>query len=219
LPSDSSQYTEILQSINEFSVLKITKEDTHRSQMYLQQRKRKELEKTSTNLDEFLKTLNLHVTIQKSNNFNIPRISQLTLKTNQFNLTTKRYQEEDIRKFSNDSKMLVGCAQIEDKFGDNGITGVFIVEQNNSDEWILDTFLLSCRVIGREVEKSILNYIISEAKKNNVAKIKAQYIPTKKNKPVEEFLPSCGFVKKEDHWTYDLKKSFKVPDFIKVDVE
>lgn len=218
LPSDSSQYAEILQSINEFSVLKITKEDTHRSQMYLQQRKRKELEKTSTNLDEFLKTLNLHVTIQKSNNFNIPRISQLTLKTNQFNLTTKRYQEEDIRKFSNDSKMLVGCAQIEDKFGDNGITGVFVVEKNNPDEWILDTFLLSCRVMGREVEKSILNYVISEARKNNVARIKAQYIPTKKNKPIEEFLPSCGFVKKEDHWIYNLDKPFNVPEFIRVDI-
>jgi FkbH-like protein len=140
------------------------------------------------------------------------------LKTNQFNLTTKRYQENDILKFSNNENMLVGCVQIKDKFGDNGITGVFIVYKN-TQEWLLDTFLLSCRVMGREVEKGILNYIINEARKNNISKIKAKYVPTNKNKPIENFLPDNGFVSEGEFWVFDVNKTFNMPDFLTVTVE
>jgi FkbH-like protein len=140
----------------------------------------------------------------------------LILKTNQFNLTTKRYQLEEIQKFSEDNNMIVECVQIEDKFGDNGITGAFIVQKSNSNEWILDTFLLSCRVMGREIEKSILSYIIEIAKKNNVKKLKAEFITTKKNKPIENFLPDCGFKKDGNFWEISLNESFAKPDFIKI---
>jgi len=219
LPDDPSKYVEILQSLNEFSVFQITNEDLNRKKMYSQQRNRQVSEVSSTNLGEFLKTLDLHVSIKKSNSFTIPRISQLILKTNQFNLSTKRYQEDDIRKFSDDDQVLIGCAQVKDKFGDNGITGVFIVKKLNSDEWFLDTFLLSCRVMGREVEKAILNYIINEAKKNGIRKIKSQYIVTKKNKPVENFLPDCGFVQENGFWVFDLTKTFHVPEFLTTNIE
>lgn len=219
LSHDPSKYVEILQSLNEFSVFQVTNEDLNRKVMYSQQRKRQESEAGSTNLDEFLKTLDLHISIKKSNSFTIPRISQLILKTNQFNLSTKRYQEDDIRKFSDDDNMLIGCAQVKDKFGDNGITGVFIVKKQNQSEWFLDTFLLSCRVMGREVEKAILNHIINEAKKSGIKKIKSQYIPTKKNKPIENFLPDCGFVQEKDYWVFDLTKTFHVPEFLTTNVE
>ena len=219
LPSDPAQYSEVLQEINEFDVLHITKEDAKRGQMYIQQRQRKELEHSSLNLHDFLKNLNIKITIKKTNNFTIPRISQLTLKTNQFNLTTKRYQEEDIRKFANDDKIIVGCAQVEDKFGNNGITGVFIVKKEKPTEWLLDTFLLSCRIIGRDVEKVILNYIIETAKKNGIKKIKAQFIPTQKNKPAESLLPNCGFKKEDGYWIYDLSIPFESPNYLEVNVE
>ena len=187
--------------------------------MYAEQRKRSDLEKSVPDLQNFLKQLDLKVSIKNANEFTIPRISQLTLKTNQFNLTTKRYQENDIRKISGDKNYLVGCAQVQDKFGDNGITGVFIVQKENPKEWIIDTFLLSCRVMGREVEKGILSYIVTEAKNNNVEKIRAQFIPTEKNKPIEDFLPSCGFKKEGDSWVYSVKSSFVIPDCIAVSVE
>ena len=161
--------------------------------------------------------MKLKVTIQKADNFTIPRISQLILKTNQFNLTTKRYQLEDIERFSQDENMLVGCAQVEDKFGDNGVTAAFIIQSYGSKEWILDTFLLSCRVMGREVEKSILGYIIKKAKENGIEKIKAQFIPTQKNKPIENFLPNCGFQKDGNHWIITLNKTFETPDFIEIE--
>ncbi len=218
LPKDPSRYSELLQSFIEFSTFQITDEDTKRGQMYLEQRNRTESKHSSHNLDEFLKNMNLQIFIKKSNSFSIPRISQLTLKTNQFNLTTKRYQENDILKFSNNENMLVGCVQIKDKFGDNGITGVFIVYKN-TQEWLLDTFLLSCRVMGREVEKGILNYIINEARKNNISKIKAKYVPTNKNKPIENFLPDNGFVSEGEFWVFDVNKTFNMPDFLTVTVE
>ncbi len=216
LPKDPSKYTQVLEEMNEFNVLKITDEDKKRGLMYSQQKERKDLEKSSSNLQDFLKNMELKVTIKKADNFTIPRISQLILKTNQFNLTTKRYQLEDIQKFSQDENFLIGCAQVEDKFGDNGITGVFIVQKNGTKQWILDTFLLSCRVMGREVEKSILGHIIKTAKEQGVEKIKADFIPTQKNKPIENFLPDCGFKKEGDSWIISIDETFQIPDFIKV---
>ena len=219
LPHDPSEFVNILQNLNEFSVLNITHEDQQRGKMYTEQRKRTELEKSSTDLQGFLKQLNLKISIKNANEFSIPRISQLTLKTNQFNLTTKRYQESDIKKFSQDASYIVGCAQVEDKFGDNGITGAFIVHKENQKEWSLDTFLLSCRVMGREVEKGILSHIINKAKEIGVERLKAQFIPTAKNKPTEDFLPNCGFEKEGDHWVYNIKSQFVIPDFLTVSAE
>jgi len=216
LPNDPSQYSTILKNMKEFSVLKITDEDAKRGQMYVQQKKRQEFERIVTNLDEFLTQLKLKVIIKQADKFSIPRISQLTLKTNQFNLTTKRYQEEDIKNFVEDKNIEIGYAQVEDKFGDNGITCVFILNKGNPKEWYLDTFLLSCRIMGRQIEKCIMQYIISKAKKDGVTIIKANYLPTKKNKPIEDFLPDCGFQKNEDGWIINVNNKFKSPDFIEV---
>ena len=219
LPQDPSQYPQTIKKMNEFSVLNLTDEDAKRGKMYVEQRKRNDLEQSTPNLESFLKNLDLKVLIKNANEFTIPRISQLTLKTNQFNLTTKRYQESDIQKFAKDSRYVVGCIQVEDKFGDNGVTGVFIVQKENSKEWFIDTFLLSCRIMGREVEKGMLGYIMNKAKENGVEQIKAQFIPSQKNKPIEDFLNNCGFQKDGDFWFYSLKTQFTIPEYLTVRVE
>ena len=219
LSNDSSSYASTLTSMNEFNVLTITDEDKKRGKMYLQQRMRRDVEKSATNLEDFLNQLNIKIKIKKADQFTIPRVAQLTLKTNQFNLTTRRYQEEDITKFSNDDSMLVGCAQVEDKFGDNGITGAFIVKKDNPKEWIIDTFLLSCRVMGRKVEDTMMWHILNEARKHGVRKIMVQYIPTQKNKPCETFLPDYGFKKDGEYWTYDTSNNVKVPAHINLESE
>jgi len=219
LPKDPSQFVSILTQMNDFNVLKITEEDLTRGQMYLQQKKRTELEKNNTNLEDFLKQLDIKIKIKKADQVTIPRISQLVLKTNQFNLTTKRYQEEDIHKFSQDESVLVGCAQIEDKFGDNGITGVFILKKESPLEWEIDTFLLSCRVMGRGVEDGILGHLLQKAKAEGVKKIKARYIPTKKNKPCEGFLSCYGFKQEGDHHVFQLDDQIKIPHHLVVSEE
>ena len=209
MPEDPSLYVPTLIGLNDFNVTKITEEDKQRGKMYLDQRRRTEFQKTTTDFKEYLKQLGIKVIIKNANEFTIPRISQLTLKTNQFNLTTKRYQEEDIRKFVEDQNKIVECAQIQDKFGDNGITSVYIINKENEQEWFIDTFLLSCRVIGRGVEEALLSQIIKKAKKEGVKKVKAQYIKTKKNKPAENFLSDFGFVRDSDTWIFETEKPVK----------
>jgi len=218
MSEDPSNFVPILKEINDFNVLQRTIEDTQRGEMYAQQRERKNFEKTVSNLDDFLKKLDIKVKMKKSSEFLIPRISQLTIKTNQFNLTTKRYQEEEIRNFSNDDKFIVGCAQVLDKFGDNGITGVYII--NKQDKvWFIDTFLLSCRIMGRGVENAILSQILIDAKNSGIEEIRANFIPTQKNKPAENFLHDYGFKKQDNFWIYKLNNDIKFPNHLKVEIE
>ena len=153
--------------------------------------------------------------IKKADSFSIPRISQLTLKTNQFNLTTKRYQEEDIENLVSNSDRIVGCANVSDKFGDNGITGVYIVEKSD-EEWIIDSFLLSCRIIGRGVEDVMISQLIERARKENVKRIKGKFIPTQKNKPAEDFYKEFGFTQEGDYWIFDVDNTMKKIEHIKV---
>jgi len=215
LPSDSAKFAHILTEMNVFESLKITEEDKKRKDMYLGQRKRVEFENKIGDFNEFLKQMDIQVLIKKADGFSIPRISQLTLKTNQFNLTTKRYQEDQISSFSDDKNRIVECAQVSDKFGDNGITGVYIVEKKN-DEWIIDTFLLSCRIIGRGVEDIMLSQLIERARKENIKKIKGKFIPTKKNKPAENFYEEFGFKKEDDFWVFDTEQTIKKLEHIKM---
>ena len=159
--------------------------------------------------------MDIQVLIKKADSFSIPRISQLTLKTNQFNLTTKRYQQDQISSFSDDKNKIVESTQVSDKFGDNGITGVYIIEKKDS-EWIIDTFLLSCRIIGRGVEDIMLSQLIERARKENVKKIKGTFIPTAKNKPAENFYKEFGFKEEGDFWIFDTEQKIKKPEHIKM---
>lgn len=217
LPGDPSLYASTLMQINDFNTFVMTNEDRNRGEMYRQEHKRTELKRLSSNLEDFLKQLEIRVTMKKANNFTIPRIAQLTLKTNQFNLTTRRYQEEDVETLAQDHTRLIGCAQTQDKFGDNGITGVYIVNKNHVDkEWLIDTFLLSCRVMGRGIEDAMMGYILSKAKEEGVTKVKAEFIPTKKNKPCEQLLPNFGFKKEGEQWVYTYSVPIKQTNHVEL---
>tara|TARA_B100000315_G_C14061450_1_gene356422 strand:- start:36 stop:455 length:420 start_codon:yes stop_codon:yes gene_type:complete len=135
-------------------------------------------------------------------------------------MTTRRYEEEDIRKMASDKNFLVYSAQVEDKFGDNGITGVVIIEKTKR-RWRIDTFLLSCRVLGRRIEDSLFAHILSAARNEKVSMIDGEFIATKKNIPAKDFFKNHGFqlFQKEnavENWEYDITKKFPSPDFIKI---
>jgi FkbH-like protein len=220
LPEDPSLYASTLMNINDFNTLSVTDEDKMRGEMYKQEQKRIELKKSASNLEEFLVQLGIKVIIKRASDFTIPRIAQLILKTNQFNLTTFRYQEEDVRNFAQSKDIWVGCTQTMDKFGDNGITGVFIVKKNaEHKEWTIDTFLLSCRVMGRGIEDAVMGYILNQAKQERVTRVRAQYIPTKKNKPCEQLLPNSGFKKDGDYWAYSYDVPIKKTDHVELTEE
>jgi len=221
LPDDSSLYVKTLMAVDDFDTLQITEEDKQRGKIYASQRKRQEIRKNTTDLAEYLRSLDTLITFEKAKNLTISRISQLTQKTNQFNLTTRRYFEEDIKKFSESDNYLIVSLKVEDKYGDNGITGVAIVEKS-SEIWRVDTFLLSCRIIGREVEKALLAFIIKNAKKEEVKKLRGEFISTSKNAPAKNFYRNNGFksVTKDgfmEIWEVDIKNiDYSYPDFLNI---
>ena len=121
-------------------------------------------------------------------------MSQMTQKTNQFNLTTKRYTDGDIRNFIDDLDSNVYASSVADKFGDSGVTGLCIVSDNSKNESLeIDTLLMSCRIIGRNIESAFMDYVIGKIKEKKIGELKAKYIKTLKNYQVKEFYDKFGF--------------------------
>ncbi len=218
LPEDPAYYLQTLQELDDFSVLQITREDQVRGKMYAQNQQRRDFEKTAANLTEYLTALQMKVTMIPPSEFSIPRMSQLTLKTNQWNMTTRRYQEEDILKMANDSSYLIQAIQVEDKFGDNGLVGLIIIRKTKQ-AWHIDTCLLSCRVIGRRLEEALIGDVIQQAQKVNVKMLRGEFIPTKKNAPAKDVYRELGFKEVDHQWQFEIKNGFSIPEFIQIKKE
>jgi FkbH-like protein len=192
---------------NLFYSLSTTDEDSNRVDMYKQAEKREKNKESFTSLVEYLSSLQLEIFLHKDLLSVIPRLSQMTQKTNQFNTTTKRYTENDIEKFIKDTNVKIFAFTIKDKFGSYGITSLIIVNKIEEYRANLDTFLLSCRVIGRNLEFALMDFIINSLKKENIKLIEARYIKTLKNQQVSRFYDSCCFSRtdfNEDETTYRL---------------
>ena len=175
-----------------FGIYSITEEDKLKTQQYKANAERGKLQQSFGEFTDYLKSLEMEIIIQQANKFNIPRIAQLTQKTNQFNLTTKRYDEKDIQKII-DRNNLIFCMSERDKFGDNGITGVIILNRMNDKEVEIDTLLLSCRILGKGIEKAFLFKILDLLKQQSIKNVRATYCPTLKNIQVKEFYEKIGF--------------------------
>lgn len=198
LPEDPCDYIKIIEELKIFNSFSITEEDLEKQQMYLSQKKRDKFQSNLNDLESFLKELKLEISILDVKEFNVSRASQLTQKTNQFNLTTKRYTEEDIKSFLKDESYLLKLVHVKDRFGDYGITGLAILNLVDSKTWQIDTFLLSCRILGKNIEFAFLQELINEGKKQKIKKIIAKFIPTKKNAPAANFLNEAGFILKKE---------------------
>lgn len=170
-----------------FRVYSVTDEDKKKTQQYKANASRAKEQRNFSDFTEFLRSLNIQMTIESANEFNIPRIAQMTQKTNQFNLTTHRYTDADIRQFLQNG-WKIWCLSVADKFGDNGITGCIII---NGIE--IDTLLLSCRILGKGIENAFLKSILKMLKSTGTNKVNATFIPTLKNKQVADFYDKNGF--------------------------
>ncbi len=170
-----------------FKVYSITDEDKKKTQQYKANASRAQEQRNFVDFTEFLKSLNIQITIEQANDFNIQRIAQMTQKTNQFNLTTQRYTDSEVRQFLKDG-WKIWCLSVADKFGDNGITGCVMV-----NGCYIDTLLLSCRILGKGIEFAFMKQILTILKKAGMKEVKSSYIPTMKNGQVSEFYDRCGF--------------------------
>lgn len=184
---------ELLANFAGFHSFKITQEDMRRGAMYVEERKRKEFHGSLPSEDEFLAALGLSLTIRKCLEGDVARASQLTQKTNQFNLSTRRYTEDDIRLRLTQDSWHVWIAEAKDRFGDYGIIGMAMVE-SKEDSWRIDNFLLSCRILGRKIEDVFVQSIVDDARKNAVSRVVGEFIPTSKNKQCEHFYRKNGFM-------------------------
>lgn len=171
-----------------FKVYSITEEDKKKTEQYKANAARAQAQHSFADFDAFLESLDIQITIEAANEFNIPRIAQMTQKTNQFNLTTKRYTDADVKGFLTKG-WKIWCISVADRFGDNGITGCIMI---NGDE--IDTFLLSCRILGKGIEKAFIKKIMALMKESGAPSVKAAYLPTAKNAQVANFYDTCGFV-------------------------
>jgi FkbH-like protein len=194
LPADPAFYTETLAGLDVFESLGVTAEDKARGDMYLQAEARREFEQSvdAGGLKTHLEALDISVSIERATAFSIPRIAQLINKTNQFNMTTRRYTEAQVRTMAAAADTRVYGATVSDRFGDFGLTGVAIV-RNGGDTWVIDSFLLSCRVLGRGVEDALLAHVVSQAQNSGARRLEAHFSATPRNAPAQGFYAARGF--------------------------
>ncbi|MBL7903273.1 MAG: HAD-IIIC family phosphatase [Bacteroidia bacterium] len=196
VPTQISDYPQqLLKNIYKLFNLNPNKDDLKKTEMYKQQFQRESAKDQFGSIDDYLASLGIELTVLVDDAAYIPRISQLTQKTNQFNLTTIRYTENQIEQFMENPKCFTASMFVKDKFGDSGLTGVCILKEDEGDPRVIhiDSLLMSCRILGRNIEYVFLDHVIELAEKKGYSSIRAQFIPTKKNAQVKDYYEKIGF--------------------------
>ena len=212
-------------SFKYFNTMTITAEDRLRTEIYQADTKRKELENSTATLEDFYKSLEMKAIIKIDSRSDIKRIAQLTQRTNQFNLTTKRYTENDMLECIDNEDWIVMSLELNDRFDSNGIIGILVVKIEGRNAHI-DTFLLSCRVIGRTVEDTFLFYLTEILKSKSIKKVIGEYVPAQKNDLVKDLYQKWGFEPlkngkdNSNFWALDItKKTLKKNQWIKIQAD
>lgn len=191
-----SEYRNILAGCGLFDTLTVTTEDRARGTAYRAEAARRQAQRESGDMESFLRSLEMALEIRMTDAFALPRVAQLTQKTNQFNLTTRRYSEEDIQRLQADGADVI-YLRYRDRFGDAGIVGVCILTYEGTEATV-DSFLLSCRILGRGVERAFLEACLARAAKRGATRAVGEHRPTPKNAQVQGFYPANGFSPTED---------------------
>ncbi len=215
LPEDPALYLDYLYGLNLFETVSYSGEDAKRTEQYQKEAERVVFQESFTNEDDFLKSLNMISDTKSFDNFSIPRIAQLSQRSNQFNLRTIRYTEEDVKRIAQSDQYATFSFTLEDKFGDNGLICAIILKKKENKTLFIDTWFMSCRVLKRGMEAYTLNAIVAFAKANGYDQIVGEYIPTPKNEMVRNHYPQLGFeaTADENRWrldvaAYEIKKNY-----------
>lgn len=193
LPEDPGDYLEYLYSLNLFETASYSSGDKDRTKQYQTEAKRVQAAQKFTNEADFLKSLNMVSVVEGFTGFNTPRVAQLSQRSNQFNLRTVRYTDGEIAALGASDKHVCLSFTLEDKFGDNGLICVIIMEKRDAKTLFVDTWFMSCRVLKRGMENFTLNTMVEYAKALGFERIVGEYIPTLKNGMVKEHYPNLGF--------------------------
>lgn len=193
LSDDPSTYVRQLQESRLFERSVVTDEDSERTKQYRQQAERRQFENSAVDMDSYLRSLGMVARISRFSRLDLPRIAQLINKSNQFNLTTRRRSEAEIESLMSDHNIVGLSVRLTDRFGDHGLISVVIARIQGGKILEIDTWLMSCRVLKREVEQVVLNELVRIAEHMSCGTIRGVYLPTAKNGMVRDLLPSLGF--------------------------
>jgi FkbH-like protein len=192
--SDPSLFVQIVLSAGYFEAVTFSNEDRSRAEQYRSNVKREELRASAHDLEGFLRSLDMTIEFAPFDQKGRKRITQLINKTNQFNVTTRRYTEPEVQAMESHPDLFTLQVSLRDRFGDNGMISVVICRARG-DAWEIDTWLMSCRVLNRRVERCVCNRLIEAARERAITEIRGVYIPTAKNGIVQDLFETLGFRK------------------------
>jgi len=224
LPKNPLEYASAVRNCAAFERLTLSAEDQQRTEMYAAQKQRAGAEQSFQSKEDFFRFLEQEAELEPVSDLTLARVAQLTQKTNQFNLTTRRYTEPQVAEMAKQPEWHIFSIRVRDRFGDHGLVGVAIAH-DEGEQCEVDTFLLSCRVIGRTVETALLAHLAESAAQRGCKRLVGWFLPTKKNAPARDFYPQHGFERQETNgagslWTLDLQSStLRCPDWIKLKVK
>ncbi|HYG49852.1 MAG TPA: HAD-IIIC family phosphatase [Flavobacteriales bacterium] len=193
LPEDPCEYMPFLRAMNLFETASYSKEDAQRTRQYQEESVRESLRRSFGSESEYLSNLDMTAEIRNFDAFSIPRVAQLSQRSNQFNLRTVRYSEDDLLQIAGSRDYCSFSVSLKDKFGDYGLIAVIVLRQTAPEELFIENWLMSCRVLKRGVENLTLNTIVEAGKKIGAKKIIGSYIPTAKNGMVKDHYEKLGF--------------------------
>jgi FkbH-like protein len=193
LPHDPALYSRTLAAAGYFETVAFSAEDRKRAEYYQDNARRVALQSNVGDLDAYLASLEMRISFRPFDEEGRARIAQLINKSNQFNLTTRRYSEAEVAGIEADPEVLSLQVRLVDRFGDNGMIGVVVARPRDAETLEIDTWLMSCRVLGRRVEHAVLREIVLQARARGVSKLIGVYLPTAKNAMVAEHYAKLGF--------------------------
>lgn len=197
VPADPAGYVRCLSASGVFDVVSFTDDDRKRAGQYEANAKREEAAGRATDMVSFLMGLDMRMPLRPVSEADLPRVTQLINKTNQFNLTTRRYTEAEVRALARAPGVVAFSARLLDRFGDNGLISVLIAKPLVAAEratYLIDTWLMSCRVLGRGVEQALLAELVSACRAKGAEQLVGEFLPTAKNAMVKDLYPRLGFV-------------------------
>jgi FkbH-like protein len=215
LPEDPADYLTYLRSLNLFETGSRTEEDSVRTRQYQEEAKRVSFKKSFSGEADFLASLNMHAGVDSFTGFTIPRVAQLSQRSNQFNLRTVRYTESDIQKIAASGEYFTFSFTLKDKFGDHGLICALILHKTDNETLFIDTWIMSCRVLKRGVEQFVLNTIVDFARNGRFKNITGQYIATAKNSIVKSLYPDLGFTASDELFVMEVTNYIPRESFIK----
>lgn len=216
-PADKLEYCRAFGALRCFDLPSLSKEDLERTLMYAEERKRTALQEQVGSIDEWLMSLDIKVRVESLNSTNLARAAQLLNKTNQMNLTTRRLTEAELTEWANTDGHVFYTVSVSDRFGDSGLTGLLSVERTPDEAARIVDYVLSCRVMGRKVEETMLHLAVTWAQSKGARRVVAELLETKKNKPCLGFFQRSGFETNGNVFEWDAQKSYDLPTPITVD--